>query len=551
MKKLYINNVKRAAVACTGAIASLALLFSCTSSDFDLYPKDSMQMITYMNNTSEVDKVLTDAYYYLTTISQNIIYINSLATDEAYDDKINNATDYILLNECNWDATLDVTSSVWNDCFSMINRCNSVLDKMDKVSDTKKAQYEGEAKFFRAYAYFNLVRLFGPVPISKTVINNYSDLYGYDRNSTDEVYALIKSDLADAIKDLPDNYSDASSKGRATKIAAYTMQAEMLMTLKDFAGAKTALDYVINYANTNPTLLGLESEVRSIYDSQNPIGKEIILAAQYNNGSTPYTNELMRRCMDAARPQSQSSYVDENGNASTITVSQAYSCAVMTWELYNQLRKNGNDKRFTKLVYDGVSNNTSVCSASDEVLVDAKGNARIPMTLKYYDFDNMNAKLTKCMSGCDNIIYRYADVLLMYAECLNETGNTTSAATYLNIVRTRAGIDGTTASTKSEMALAIENERLLELNFEGHRWFDLLRTGRLTAVMEAHFAHRTPGLSAVYQANDNGMIVKDNTSTTATSTAKWKWTNSSNPILFPIPYDQLQLMPNWSQNAGY
>ena len=145
---------------------------------------------------------------------------------------------------------------------------------------------------------------------------------------------------------------------------------------------------------------------------------------------------------------------------------------------------------------------------------------------------------------------RYADVLLMYAECLNETGNTPSAANYLNMVRTRAGLSNTTATTQKEMSIAIENERMLELCFEGHRWYDLIRRGRITEVMEKHFSHRTQGLNPTFQSSNNGMNVSSPSDITGTPTT-WKWTGTSAAVLFGIPYDQIQLSNNWEQNELY
>jgi hypothetical protein len=531
-------------------ILGIGLVSSCSDSYFDKYPSDSMQMETYLNSDSEVKNVLLDSYYSLRVMSENAIYINDICTDVAYDRKKNNATDYISLNECTWDATISFSDSIWVNGYKMINRCNNVLEHLNNVKNPdNKVQFEGEAKFFRAYAYFTLVRLFGPVPLTETVIKNYSDLYNYGRNSTDDIYTLIKSDLTNAINNLPESYSAVTDKGRVTKIAAYTMQAEMYMTLKDFSNAKKSLESVIAYANQNPSILGLEDDVLKIYDSKNPIGKEIILAAQFNNGATIVDNPLMRRCLPTVTPSNQPSYTYPDGTKSTISCSQGYSCLLMTWELYNTLKANPKDQRYKKLIYNGLYDTESVSKASDEVELTTDGYAKVPASLKYYDFNNQG--LNTCESGCDNIIYRYADVLLMYAECLNELGDVNQAASYINKVRNRAGLDNTTATTKETMALAIENERLLELNFEGHRWYDLVRTGRITSVMENHFNHRTQGLSAVIQADDNGMVVKDCNSTTATSTAKWKWSNTSAAILFPIPYNQIQLMPSWQQNELY
>lgn len=337
-------------------------------------------------------------------------------------------------------------------------------------------------------------------------------------------------------------------QGRATKIAAYTMQAEVFMTLQDFTSAKSSLEYVINYANKNNEKLGLENDVLQIYASDNPMGKEIIFASQYNNGATVVANPLMGRCIPAATPSTQPAYTYLDGSSSTITTSQGTSCMLMTWELYNMFRTNENDQRFQKLVYNGIYSDEYISNASPEVDVTTEGYTYLPVTLKYFDFKNEG--LTTCASGNDNIIYRYADVLLMYAECLNETGSVELAANYLNQVRTRAGLANTTATTKEEMDLAIENERMLELCFEGHRWYDLVRKSRITDVMEAHFAHRTQGLNPTLQSSDNGMTVSNSSDTNGTP-GTWKWTGSSAPVLFGIPYDQIQLSTNWTQNELY
>ncbi len=531
------------------AISIISLAYTaCKDSFFDRYPTDSMQMETYMRNDTEIQNVLLNGYYHLQDITLNVNYVNSIGTDEAYDYKKNNTTDLINLNESTWDATLEVTSEIWEHCFNIINRSNNVLKYIDNASESNRSQYEGEACFLRAYAYFTLVRLFGPVPITTSPIDDYATLYGYIRNSEDEVYELIKEDLEVAIADLPYNYSASNMQGRATKIAAYTMQADVLMTLKDFSSAQRSLDSIVSYANQNSGDLGLEDDVLQIYASDNPMGKEVIFAAQYNNGATVVANILMGRCIPAAIPTDQPAYIYPDGTGSTITVSQGSSCMLMTWELYNIFKANPDDQRFQKLTYQGIYTTDYISIASDEVDVTEDGYTYLPVTLKYFDFGNEG--LTICTSGNDNIIYRYADVLLMYAECFNETGNLSSAAEYLNMVRTRAGVENTTASTQAEMSQAIEDERMLELCFEGHRWYDLLRRGRLTEVMEAHFAHRTQGLNPTLQSGDNGMGVSEASDVTGTP-ATWKWTGKTAPILFGIPYDQIQLSSNWTQNELY
>lgn len=535
--------ISLAIIAMTGAAFT-----ACSDSFFDRYPTDSMQMETYLKNDAELQNILLNGYYHLQDITLNVNYVNSLATDEGYDYKKNNSVDHINLNESTWDATLGITSEIWIHCFNMINRCNNVLQKLDNATEANRSRYEGEACFLRAYAYFTLVRLFGPVPVTTTPIEDYATLYSYGRNSVGDVYNLIKEDLKTAISNLPDGYSADNMQGRATRIAAYTLQADVFMTLQDFSSAKGALENILTYANQNSEQLGLESDVLQIYASNNPMGKEVIFAAQYHNGATVVANPLMGRCIPAATPSTQPAYIYPDGTRSTITTSQGTSCMLMTWELYNTFKASSNDQRFQKLVYDRIYTNEYISVASEQVGVTQEGYTFLPVTLKYFDFGNEG--MTTCASGNDNIIYRYADVLLMYAECLNETGNTPSAADYLNQVRARAGLADTTAATQEEMDVAIENERMLELCFEGHRWYDLVRRGRITEVIENHFAHRTQGLNPTLQSGNNGMTVSNSSDITGTP-ATWKWTGSSAAILFGIPYDQIQLSENWQQNELY
>lgn len=526
-------------------ILALGLL-SCSDSFFDRFPSDSMQVETYLTNDAEVENVLYDVYYQLRTVTQNIIYLNDIGTDVAYNRKTNNSMDHINLNESNITETFGISSTIWAGCFNIINRSNYVLEALGNVTDeTNRKQFEGEAKFFRAYAYFQLVRLFGNVPVTTEVIEDYTTLYGYPRQSVDEVYSQVVQDLTDAVAGLPNNYTMDAQKGRATRIAALTMLGEVYMTRNDFETAKTHLKSVIDFASANPGLLGLETNVEDIYDSNNANGKEIILAAQFNYGSTIISNYLMSASIpNIINPSAQPTYAYDDGTTTTIKTSEGTSILLMTYDLYKRY-DHDKDKRFQKLVYNGLYD--AEFTSADPFAFRTETNATyLPTTLKYYDHQNNYNGLSKYAAGTDNIIYRYADVLLMYAECLNETGNSSGAATHLNIVRNRAGLDATAAVSKEELTLAIENERLLELCFEGHRWFDLLRRGRLTKIMTDHFNWAEPGLNSVIQSHMNGNDKID-------SKAKWKWANASYSILFPLPYDQLQLMLDfgWTQNEGY
>lgn len=111
-------------------ISATSLSFTaCSDSFFDRFPTDSMQMETYLKNDTEIQNILFNGYYHLQDITLNVNYVNSLATDEGYDYKKNNSVDHISLNESTWDATLGITSQIWEHCFNTINRCNNVIQK--------------------------------------------------------------------------------------------------------------------------------------------------------------------------------------------------------------------------------------------------------------------------------------------------------------------------------------------------------------------------------------------------------------------------------------
>jgi hypothetical protein len=124
--------------------------------------------------------------------------------------------------------------------------------------------------------------------------------------------------------------------------------------------------------------------------------------------------------------------------------------------------------------------------------------------------------------GSDFPVIRYADVLLMMAEVENELGNTASAIPYLNQIRVRAGLPGTLATSQSDVRNAIDLERRFELIGEGHRWFDLLRTGKAISVMNQWFA-----------ANSTPITI------------------TQNNLLMPIPQTEINTDPTLSQNPGY
>jgi len=167
----------------------------------------------------------------------------------------------------------------------------------------------------------------------------------------------------------------------------------------------------------------------------------------------------------------------------------------------------------------------------------------VPQTLKYFDYRNITDGRSGNgpESGCSTIISRYADIILKYAECLNET-DPAAAIAQIKRIRDRAGVETNINATKADVALAIENERRLELGMEGHRWFDLVRTGRAQEVMNAYYKHGAASLSYLPE------YIADCEFGSLTVPA----TVENYELIYPIPYAQNQLNPSkLPQNPGY
>jgi hypothetical protein len=215
----------------------------------------------------------------------------------------------------------------------------------------------------------------------------------------------------------------------------------------------------------------------------------------------------------------QQQYIDPGDNGSEL---YGVNIMLMTHEL--EAKFESNDLRRAVVYTD---------------LIDADYNYFIPMTLKYFDYQNVSDGISGYPdSGCETIICRYADVLLEYAECLNETNNPAEAISYLKRVRDRAGLTTNIFSDYASVFSAVANERQLELCMEGHRWFDLLRTGRTQQVMNAYYTGRIFDKNATLQIYEYGEA-------NSCSVDDYE-------LLFPIPYDQIILNSDKiEQNPGY
>jgi len=487
-------NMKYMRIAFT---AILLILSSCSKDFFDKYPTDEPAEDTFYTDEESIKQVLNDAYFSLREAYRLYFAFGDLASDDVYNSKFNNSTNHITINESNVVADNGIVNDMWNNAYATISRTNLVLDHIEDIAmtDEHKSQYMNEAKFLRALMYFNLVRIYGDVPLVLKDMKVPEEAFTYGRESAEAVYEQIISDLRDA-ENLPESYTNNQDIGRATKWAAKSLLAKVYLTLKRYTDADGKLKEVLQ----SPTLGGVNSfhllpAYEDVFDADNPNNGEIIFAVQYARGFDP----------SQGNPFVENAFANED--IGTGILKRGTGTFLMTEDLYAQF--DAGDRR-------------------QVMIKQLQGSRRnYIFTLKYFD----KGMASKVDAGNDWIVLRYADVDLMYAEVQNELGNAAEAFKYLKAVRDRAGLaaDASLANNPQTIRLAIEEERRMELFCEGHRWFDLLRTDRLQEVMNTHF---NSNLSNDEIGSNNNIADYE--------------------LLFPIPRYQVNLNPEKiKQNPGY
>jgi tetratricopeptide (TPR) repeat protein len=386
---------------------------------------------------------------------------------------------------------------LWRGPWPGILRCNIILQKVPgmAINEAIKNRVLGEAYFLRAQYYFILVRFFGDVPLVLTPVEPGDDLRPF-RTPKSEVYDQIIADFTKAIELLPtrESYS-GSDLGRASKGSAEGMLAKVHLTLGNW-------QQVIEHTNAVTTLgYALNTNYASNFDPSNKNTVESLFEVQYvsNAGQNFWSNE------------NQASWL------STFTGPRGSDMVAGGWG-WNQPTQ-----EFIDAYEPGDQRKDVTVFYQDCPQFDGKDYQ------KSYSMTNYNLRkflVSKSVSpSYDNSpmnfpVLRYADVLLMKAEALNELGKTTEAETPLNEVRSRAGLSEISGLSKDAFREKVLHERRMELAFEGLRWFDLIRI-------------------------DNGQYAIDFLHSIGKSNMSQKF------LLFPIPQKERDANPNLTQNPGY
>ena len=431
-------------------IALLATISFSGCEDFIIdKPESVLTQVDFYNTPTRINqgvlgcyagmtKVMNDEWMYTELRSDNTC-ISSTGSSSSVRQYLTSFAHFSLI------SSEPILQDYWYNTFQNISNVNAVLPSVVDNSfitiETKRAQYEGELRFIRAYHYLNLVNLFGDMFKITTVIgpNQAKELV---RSPVSEIYNdIIIPDLLNAAKNAPATYS-SSDKGRVTKWAAKSLLAKAYMMMggtENLAKAKPLLEEVLAESS-----IKLESTYANIFSTSNEMNAEIIFAVRYKGGSLGIGSPFWE-------------YFAPEGSANLfLKVGSPDGNNNPTPEIMNLFSKNPQDKR--KDASYGVY---------------TRSVTRVyPYVAKYID-----ANITQSLQGeNDWIVIRRADIVLLYAEVLAQDGNFSTANNQVNIIRTRAGLGNMAAFTSKTMALdSVYQERRLELAFENHRWFDLLR----------------------------------------------------------------------------
>lgn len=397
-------------------------------------------------------------------------------------------------------------TSLYNGIYAALANVNTTLAKLPEsnASAEIKNRSEGELKFIRAYYYFLLVQYFGDVVIITEPLNSPGEAYTYARQPAESVYQLVISDLEFASSSLPPSYSNID-KGRATKGAALSLLGKVYLTRKEYDKAVNQLRQVLSLGYS------LLPDYADVFEPANKNHAESVFDVQFQGDNQ--LGEHSGFIYTFAPRQSNGAVIDfpgQNGggwNIPTLEIISSYE---------------DGDKRKDASLKEGYTN-----LEGQWVAIPFINKYNHPHSIRNVTNDNWP-------------VLRYADVLLMLAEAINELeGASSEAYEYLNVVRERAGLDALNGLNQETFRTAVLKERRLELAFENHRWFDLKRT------ME-------PAEMATF-LNAYGEYEKNHLTTPRFgipfSAADFKF--EPHEALFPIPADQIRINPELTQNPGY
>lgn len=340
-------------------------------------------------------------------------------------------------------STNGLVADHYRSFFNVIFRANVVLANLDVASDANRAKFEAEAKFVRAYVYFNMVRLYGELPLVDRVIGIEDADISYTRRPVADIYELIISDFTAAVDNLDNQY-----KNRASKAAAQALLAKVYLTLgTNYTQAQILLEDVMDSGYS------LEPNFNDVFYSEN--NSEVIFSIGYVSGIATDSQNFSAEFLNSVGRTVGVNYVTDEAKAAITEL--------------------GGNRIETSMRTDIIQPTQTQVAKFLPNGADGGADGRT------FDFD---ARL----AGNDWIVLRYADVLLMHVEAIMAGGQETSVQAALDSfqqVRNRAGLTDSVTNISKDELLA---ERRVELAFENQRLYDLIRFGKAVEILSAFAA---------------------------------------------------------------
>jgi len=455
------------------------LISSCGKDWLELDPRGTILESNFYQNEEQIFEALVATYDLLQwggtdgwTMKVGLL---NAASDDCYagGSDASDQPNWVAFDNFTLDPFLGPQSGLWRKGYTGIYRANLVIEKLETTEDLDdqfKARTSAEAKFLRAFFYFDLVRLFGNIPLIDKVLPT-EQLYSQTQANSADVYALIESDLNDARNtfELPETLPEGEL-GRITKGAANALLGKVMLYQNDesrMGEAAMIFEEVINSG-----IYDLEDDFGDIFANGNEFGIESIFEINHSgNQQGDYEN--------FGNGDTEGNYdVQFFGMRDYVgpLYADGWSFCPITENLVALMQ---NDPRFQHTIINATA-------------LQQQGATYTPAYQDTGYFIRKYAGLQddRALSGVVALNWgnnireiRLADVYLMAAEALARSGGDMQARSYLNRVRTRVGLQPVGGIMGSDLLEAIYRERQLELATEGHRFFDLVRTGRAYTVL--------------------------------------------------------------------
>ncbi len=439
------------------------IAISCEE-ELTIFPEDSLSVPTFFQTEEDYTQAINATYRPLRNMyNASKPFLTEMSSDNTYyarntafgaTENQEDIADHSIPSDGGITSNSHV-QNVYRELYSIIARANQILIGIDEADfdETAKANIKGQALFLRAFSYFDLVQLYGMVPMHLEPVVDREGA-ALPLSAEDVLYAQIVADAQGAIPLLPPKSTQEA--GRVTSGAAQTLLANVHIVLQQWAQAETLLKAVVG-SNEYRLMVNYENAFSGNSDNKNNM--ESVFEVQYREGAEglqgnflynflprPIEADEVELITGTSNPQP---ITGEGNNIPTPDIIAAYEDG--------DLREDASIQYVTlreSFWNDGV----------------------YPIIKKYVEPHALHGN-----HGTNVPVYRYAEVLLFLAEALEEQGKGGEAAEYLNRVRLRAGL----GAAAGDLGEAIFNERRVELAFENKRWFDLVRTGRAIDVITA------------------------------------------------------------------